>query len=324
MSPVTIKTIKGKKYAYLEKSVRLGATVRKVSHYLGPAPPFSRWKVAEATAEYQEEFLQKEVVLRMQQIQATITSTFPLTEEEIKKIEEMNVKYRQIMKNLHPKSREDLNKRFVANYVFESNALEGNTLTLKNVAEIVFEKRISSGQDLREIYDAQNSYNLYLYLQKTRQEINSDFIIKIHALLMDKIDDRLGFRKVPIMLVGKPMTLLSKPEEVEKEMDNLVKWYRKQKGRSYPLELAFKFHAKFEKIHPFCDGNGRVGRFLLNYILLRKKYFPIIIRKTTRNSYLNALEAADQGAWIVLMRFALKHYKETFRKFFEVYYQYAK
>ena len=89
------------------------------------------------------------------------------------------------------------------------------------------------------------------------------------------------------------------------------------------MELAFKFHAKFEKIHPFCDGNGRTGRFLLNYILMRKGYFPIIIRKTTRNSYIKSLEAADRKKWVVLMRFALKYYKETFRKFFEVYYKYT-
>ncbi len=123
-------------------------------------------------------------------------------------------------------------------------------------------------------------------------------------------------------MLGKPQAKLSKPENVSKDMTNLLNWYYQNEDNIYPLELAFKFHAKFEQIHPFCDGNGRVGRFLLNYILMQKGYFPIIIRKTTRNNYLKALDAADKEKWIVLMRFALKYYKETFRKFFEVYYQY--
>ena len=88
----------------------------------------------------------------------------------------------------------------------------------------------------------------------------------------------------------------------------------------YPLELAFKFHQQFEKIHPFADGNGRVGRMLLNYILIKAGYYPIIIRKTHRNHYLKALQAADIGRYVPLMRFALEKAKETYRKFFEVYY----
>ncbi len=235
----------------------------------------------------------------------------------------MNIEYKKIIKNLHAKNLEDLNKRFIANYVFETNALEGNSLTLKNVAEIVFEKRITKGKDLREIYDAQNSYNLFLHIQKTKEKITHEFIIKLHSKIMDKIDDRLGYRKVPVILIGKPSTKLTKPEQVHQEMDDLIKWYHKNQDKIYPLEIAFKFHAKFEKIHPFCDGNGRVGRFLLNYILIKKKYFPIIIRKTSRNNYLNALEAADYEKWIVLIRFAIKHYKKTFRKFFEIYAKYV-
>lgn len=331
MVRISLKTIKGKRYAYFEESFRMGSIVRNVSKYIGPAKDvgalgkeINKENMTEKINLFKSQVLLLKTSIRSSIIQRKIKKLeYPLSSEEIEKIEAMNLKYVYIMNKLHPKEVEDLNKRFIANYVFESNAMEGNSLTLKNVAEIVFENRISTGKDLREIYDAQNSYNLFLYLQKTRKEITHDFIIDLHARLMDRIDTRLGYRKVPIVLLGKPNTKLAAPELVHQEMDALIRWYNKSKDTIYPLELALKFHAKFEKIHPFSDGKGRVGRFLLNYILMRKGYFPIIIRKTTRNNYIKALEAADRNRMIVLMRYGLKHYKETFNKFYEVYYKYA-
>lgn len=322
MAKLTSKRVKGKEYLYLEESLRVRNKVRKVSKYLGPKGKVSPQMVKEAEAEYGKEIIPKkaELLVLLSEIKHY---EYPLNYEEVKKLEEMNLKYKQIMCNLHHKDLDDLNKRFITNYVFESNALEGNSLTLKNVAEIVFENRISTGKDLREIYDAQNSYNAFLYLRKVRTQITHYFIIKLHAMLIKNIDDRLGYRKVPIVILGKPRLTLPEPEKVHHKMEELLNWYYMHEDNLHPLELAFKFHSKFERIHPFCDGNGRVGRFLLNYILMKKGYFPIIIRKNTRNAYLKALEAADRGKWLVLMRFALKHYKETFRKFFEIYYQYS-
>jgi Fic family protein len=319
MTKLTTKKVKGKEYLYLEESVRIQGKVRNISKYLGSKESLSKKEIKEATENFRLELLDKKTKLRTKHY-STFKLEYPINLDEISKIEEMNVKYKKIVRNLHKKDFQDLNRRFIANYVFESNALEGNSLTLKNVGEIVFENRISKGKDLREVYDAQNSYALFLFLQKTRSRINHNFIIKIHKMLMKGIDDRVGYRNFPMILLGKS-TKLAKPSEVHSEMNKLLEWYEENIEKIYPLELALKFHSKFEKIHPFCDGNGRVGRFLINYILMRKGYFPIIIRKTTRNSYINSLEAADRKVWIPLLRFSLKWYKKTFRNFFEVYYK---
>ena len=92
----------------------------------------------------------------------------------------------------------------------------------------------------------------------------------------------------------------------------------------HPLQLAAKFHGWFENIHPFEDGNGRVGRFLMNIILVNRGYPPLIIRKTQRISYFNALEDSDNGRSITLERLLYERLKETHEKFFKVYVKYLK
>ncbi len=324
MVKIITRKIKGRKYVYLEQAVRMGARVRNISHYLGSAKKLTKKEIEQAKKQFLKELDQRKAVLSTKFLTTKIKQLeYPLTHEEMAKIEVMNSQYGAILQKIHPKNKEDIDKRFIANYVFETNALEGNSLTLKNVAEIIFEGRLSQGKDLREVYDAQNAYNSYLFLQKTRKPLSDQFIIALHTLLMKNIDDRLGYRTIPIILLGKPQNYLTSASDVPGCMDSLLKWYEQNQETMHPLELAFKFHAKFEKIHPFCDGNGRVGRLLINYILLRKGYFPIIIRKTQRNQYIKALESADRKKWVSLMRFALKNYKRTFRQFFEVYYKHV-
>ena len=83
---------------------------------------------------------------------------------------------------------------------------------------------------------------------------------------------------------------------VKTDMDLLLKWYNEYKKKLHPLVLAILFHHKFEKIHPFMDGNGRTGRMVLNYLLLKNNYPPLIIHKKTHENYLKALRKVDKSA----------------------------
>ena len=309
---------KGKTYIYLDKSIRVGNKVLKLSKYLGRKDNLSKEKINEEMKSFTLKINERLLSFLMTQAEKKYVLKYPLSIEEIKKIEEMNLKYREIKNSLNKKDWADIKKRFIANFVFESNALEGNSLTLKNFSEIVFEKKIVGSADLREVYDAENSYAVFSKLFNSKKAIDEDFIINLHKGIMKNIDERAGYKKIPNTILGRNIKL-TPPVEVQQEMKNLIRWYEKNNSL-YPLELAFKFHHKFERIHPFADGNGRVGRMLLNYILIRKGYYPIIIRRTHRNKYLRTLQAADNKNYILLMRFALEKAKETYRKFFEIYY----
>src|SRR3989338_2092215 len=76
-------------------------------------------------------------------------------------------------------------------------------------------------------------------------------------------------------------------------MDLLIKFYNENKNKLHPLVLGSIFHHKFEKIHPFMDGNGRTGRMLLNYILIKNNYPPLVIRNKNREEYLRYMRKAD-------------------------------
>ena len=312
---------RGITYLYLDKSIRIGNKVVKVSKYLGRKSDLSKSMIREKVKEFALESNDKTVSLLAKEADKKYSLRYPLSVEEIKKIEEMNLKYKEIKNSLSKKDWTDIKKRFIANFVFESNALEGNSLTLKNFSEIIFENKIIGTADLREVYDAKNSYAVFSKLFNKKKEITEPFIINLHKKIMKNIDDRIGYKRLPNIILGRHIKL-TPPEKVPQEMENLFNWYKKNKDKLYPLELAFKFHHKFECIHPFADGNGRVGRMILNYILIKKGYYPVIIRKTHRNRYLKALQAADNDKFTPLMRFTLEKAKETYRKFFEVYYRY--
>ncbi|MFC1774747.1 Fic family protein [Nanoarchaeota archaeon] len=311
----------GIKYVYLRKSVKYKNNVHKISKFLGRKADITKKRLKKEIKKFNLIISDRIVTLRLKEIKKNFDIKYPIILEEIKKIEEMNFKYKEIKTSLKKEDWEDIKKRFIANFVFESNALEGNSLTLKNFSEIIFENKIINSADLREVYDAKNSYEVFSKLFSGRKDIDEQLILNLHKKIMKNIDTRIGYKKLPNILLGRRIEL-AKPENVPKQMKLLLSWYKKNSEKLYPLELAFKFHHKFEQIHPFSDGNGRVGRMLLNYILIKHGYYPIIIRKSQRIKYLKALEAADNKQYIPLMRFALEKTKETYRNFFEIYYKY--
>lgn len=316
------KNLKGEVYLYLGKSVRIGKKVHKVTKFLGKKTELTKKDIDLEMKRFALEVGNKIVARLVEHAKKTyLALEYPLTFEEIRKIEEMNLKYKEIRKSLSKKDWEDVKKRFVANFVFESNALEGNSLTLKNFSEIIFENKIIASADLREVYDAKNSYAVFSGLFNAKKELTEDFIINLHKKIMKNVDARVGYKKLPNILLGRTIQLTD-PEKVPREMNALLSWYNEHKLKMHPLELALKFHHKFECIHPFADGNGRVGRMLMNYILIRRGYYPIIIRRTHRDKYLKALQSADYSRYIALIRFGVERAKDTYRKFFEVYYNY--
>ncbi len=316
---LTRKTINNKKYVYLIKSIRLpDGTPRKISKLIK-----SKRSLSYLAGYYNDFFLAEEKELHTKYALKKFKSNHIFSKEEVKKVEGIKVDYKQLIRKLNTAQLRDLFDRFTVNFTYESNAIEGNSLTLKDVNIVIFENSVPKGKDLREIYETRNSRIAVDKIFHRKLDISQKTIIRIHKLLMKDIDVRMGYKKLPNFIIGSRVKTIP-PEKVEEEMGRLIDWYNSSLGKLHPLELAAVFHGKFERIHPFEDGNGRVGRFLINVILINNGYPPVIIRKPVRKSYMAALSAFDFGYEDRLKRFLLDKYKETYRKFFEIYVRYAK
>jgi len=315
MVSVTYKTINGKKYLYAEYSFRLpNGKIKKISKLI-------QKKENKEDKVVKDYFLKKKVEAYQKYALENYKKDIIFSEEQIKKLEQMKVEYREIMRRLTKKQIKDILDRFTVNFTYESNAIEGNSLTLKDVTLILEEKIVLKDRDLREVYETKNAREAHELLFNNKIKINIKDIIKLQEIIVKDTGVSTGFKKLPNYILMRNLRTIP-PEKVEKEMNNLIGWYEENKNKIHPLRLATGFHARFEAIHPFEDGNGRTGRILLNAILLECGYPPLIIRKTARVAYFSSLEAFDKGYKGKLERFFLDKIKKTFNNFFKVYVRY--
>lgn len=316
---ISEKTIKKNKYFYLMKSLRLPdgkvVTLQKILCKKG--------NLKELEKKYKGFFLEKEKEAYSNFALKNYKSNSIFTPEQIKKIEEMKVEYQYLLKNFSNEQHKDVFDRFIANFTYESNAIEGSSLTLKDVGIVMFENRSMESKDLREIWETKNSREAMEKILQGKLKVNEKNIIKMHKILMKNIDKRTGYKQFPNEILGSRVNLTS-PENVEKEMRELMEWYGKNSDKLHPLQMISLFHGKFERIHPFSDGNGRVGRFIVTSMLANENYPPLIIRKTQRESYIKALDDFHRGYTDNLERIFLNKYKKTFEKFFAGYTKYIK
>ena len=271
-----IKEKNGKKYYYRVKSIRKGKKVNKERVYLGV------------------DLNKKEILKKGKNADKTLLYLNNLlTEQEIKELEDIKEKYKKQPKE----SFENRYEVFTSDFTYNSTAIEGNTLTLQETAQLLFEG-ITPRKSMREINEVLNHKKAFDFILSYNGDVTKEFICNLHKIvvkdtLKEELKTQIGcFRNLQVYIRGTDW-LPPKPEDVPKKIKSLLFWYSKNKEKLHPLIVSAYFHAGFETVHPFVDGNGRTGRLLMNFILHKNNLPMINIPNSIKHKYYEALESAQ-------------------------------
>jgi Fic family protein len=190
-----------------------------------------------------------------------------------------------------------LNEQLNLEWIYNSNAIEGSTLTLRET-QLILEQGITiGGKSLREHFEVinhQEAIKLVESLAVGDEPISAFHVRQIHALILARIDDDNAgqYRQVPVRIAGSAHEP-SPPWDIPAQMDDWTAWLKTQEREMEPVELAAAAHHRLVAIHPFIDGNGRTARLIMNLVLMRSGFPPAIIARNNRQQYYRVLAQAD-------------------------------
>ncbi len=275
---------------YLVKDIKFKGKKRKVTKYLGTERP------SDERIEVLQRAYTMEIELKAAQRKAVMATEYYrsdyLSRSEIWRLEYLRQIYHILQQYASADEIEFYERDFDINYIHGTTAIEGNTLTVQQAKDLLEHGIVPNDKELREINEVQNFIKVLDYRKNYRGKISHGFILGLHSLIMDNImpESAGSYRKGDGIIVAGYDHQFTPAIEIESELDEIIDdYYTQMDKRIHPFELAVLFHYRFETIHPFTDGNGRVGREIFNYMLTREKYPELLFPGFEREAYIQAL-----------------------------------
>jgi Fic family protein len=309
--PIKKRNVKGKIYFYLEKNIRIGENAWKTfSIYIGSKKP------ATPGVAKLEKRLEHDIAAFIRN-QILKPKTRFIDAKTALKLERIRTSHRRALAALDKASRENYLKRQRETFITNTNAIEGSRLTFEQTKKILALKKSHETQDREEleVTNMEQCLELYDRLLEQKTGLNEKTILRLHLMLLKAIPDYEGYAGVwrPVNVhIRDSKYEFPAWKDVPELMTELLEWYDENKDSVHPVELAAIFHARLVTIHPFADGNGRMARLLMNYIL-QVNGFPFTdIPFSKRDEYFETQEEGHFGKRGSFVRFLVNQIKAQF------------
>lgn len=289
MVAIRKKTVRKQTYYYLEHSFRENGRVEKKEKYLGKTLP-------------------KNIEGLKQQFISEI-----YREKWFDIFDKIKEEYSAQEKSIPPSAKEKELENFAIKFTYDTNRIEGSTLTFRETS-LLLEKGITpNAKPMRDVKEAEAHRKVFYELVNFKKELSLDVILYFHKkLLEDTKKDIAGkIRQHQVTIAGSKF-MPPFPAEIYPLLMDFFKWYRKSKEKIHPVELAALVHLKLVTIHSFADGNGRISRLMMNFVL-NKHGFPMLnISYEKRAGYYSSLERSQikKDEAIFLQWFFKRYLKE--------------
>jgi Fic family protein len=280
---------KGKTYYYVTRNFRVSSKKwKKIRKYIGDKPP-SRKQTKKAVEEIESEALKIGLM-------KPVSKYKYLVDAEAEKLQDLKEVFNKWYGKLSTVEKKKYEEDFVVRFTYNSNAIEGNRLSLRETSMILTEDIIPAGATPNDYNEAINSKDCYEFMKGYNGEFNQRFLLKIHELLTKNTMCKIigNYRNHDVRISGSEWVPPSS-EKVKGHMRKVFQWYYSAKKKLHPVELGAILHNKLVRVHPFADGNGRTARVVMNQILMKSKFPMFYIELRDKINYYEAIEEGDKG-----------------------------
>lgn len=274
MVAIRKKTVGNHTYYYLEHSYREGGKVHKKEKIIGKNLPYNIEKLkpeflAESMAEiYQEKWFDK--------------------------FDEIKAEFLEQEKNTPQSAREKETETFAIRFTYDTNRIEGSTLTLRDTADLLERGITPSARPFSDVKETEAHKNAFYEMLNYKKDLSFNAVLYFHKKLFEGTkSDIAGFIRSHQVAIAGSGFMPPFPAEIYPLLMEFFSWYDKNKNTTHPVQLAALVHLKLVTIHPFADGNGRISRLMMNFVLYKYGYPMLNIPYERRTGYYNSLERSQ-------------------------------
>jgi len=269
-----------KEYYVLVHSIRKGDKVMKRTKYIGKSLP-SKEKLEQLKKSFLKELSEQRYKY--------------LSGDCVEQIENKKNKYKQELERLSPTEKSKQLNDFMIRFTYDSSKLSGVDVTLRQTLLILKDGIIpKSFKNLKTVKELENHKDGIVAITKHKGKLDIRFLKKLHKTLLSGVDDSIAGAlrselKRDVKIAG-TVYIPPKWQELDRELKNFFKWYHSENRKLHPLELAALIHLKIISLQPFADGNSRLARLLMNWVLWKKNYPLIDIPVEDLENYYDVLD----------------------------------